>query len=410
MLSYKFPAFTIFKRGLAFRKPVKGGSGTNGRTNFDRNMPEIRRKKAWERDGEDKESWFKRKYAHVHAREKETPKPDRYGKKKAHIEKLAHVKYQTSVGQKEHRDKFEKRSAIQGLQLNPLMEYVYGTNGVAAALQGNKREYFTRLLYHGSLPQEIEKLARSRKIELVETDKHRLNLITKYAVHNNVALETKPLQPVEISHLQICNPETGTFQVSEMIFENEFKTQDVKYFNDENKKFPLGIYLDEVVDPHNVGAIIRSAYFLGADFIVMSRRNCAPLSPAVSKTSSGAVELMPIYYADKPLNFFAKSQEEGGWTFITSCLKEDSSKDKKHIAGKYMQLSDLNNVCNKLPVMLVVGNEGDGVRTTLKMRSDFFVEIPKGRNVEKDIIHGPVDSLNVSVATAILLSNLVKNA
>ena len=190
-----------------------------------------------------------------------------------------------------------------------------------------------------------------------------------------------------------------------MIFDNEYSTHDFRYLVNEKKKFPLGIYLDEVVDPHNIGAIIRSAYFLGADFIVMSRRNCAPLSPAVSKTSSGAVELMPIYHVDKPLNFFSKSQEEGGWTFVTSCLTNSDSKMKKYSTGKILEMGALNGLCQELPVMLVVGNEGSGVRTNIKMRSDFFVEIPFGRQIPNK--ETPVDSLNVSVATALLLSNLL---
>lgn len=402
MLSSSTLMITVFKRGLAIRQAVKGGLGSRN-TKLDKNLPQIRRKKAWEKAGEDKDSWFRKKYAHVHAREKNSG--DLFGKKKAHTDKLAQIEKQTKNERQEHERKFEKRSATQGLRVNPLMEYVYGTNGVLAALQGGKREYFTRLLHHGPLPTTIAQLAEKNDIKVMETDKHRLNLLTNYAVHNSVVLETKPLQPTEISHLQLCDPEAGKFQYSEMIFDNEYSTHDFRYLVNEKKKFPLGIYLDEVVDPHNIGAIIRSAYFLGADFIVMSRRNCAPLSPAVSKTSSGAVELMPIYHVDKPLNFFSKSQEEGGWTFVTSCLTNSDSKMKKYSTGKILEMGALNGLCQELPVMLVVGNEGSGVRTNIKMRSDFFVEIPFGRQIPNK--ETPVDSLNVSVATALLLSNLL---
>lgn len=406
MLKNSFIPTILSKRCFAIRS---AGTKPNKRSSFEKNMPEIGRKKAWEKAGEDKDVWFKRNYAHVHAREKQMEPKDPYGKKKAHFDKLAEIQINNKIGLKEHRGRFDKRSARHGLQVNPLMEYVYGNNGILAALQGNKREYFTRLLYHGTLSPEIQKLAKEKDIKIEETDKHRLNLITNYAVHNNVALETKPLQPLEISHLQLCDPEAGKFQFSEMVFENEFKSQESTYIKSAEKNFPLGIYLDEVVDPHNIGAIIRSAYFLGADFMVMSRKNCAPLSPAVSKTSSGAVELMPIYYVDKPLNFFAKSQEEGGWTFITSCLTDLSFKDKKYSAGKNLSLNDLGGMCNQVPIVLVVGNEGNGVRTNLKMRSDFFVEIPYGRPIEADSLKSPVDSLNVSVATALLVSSLVNN-
>lgn len=400
----------VLKRSLAVRNAVKGGTTSSGRyTNLQKNIPQIRRQKAWEKAGEDKESWFKRKYAHVHAKTKNEVRKDPYEKRKAHNERLETIERRNQSQRQEHERKFEKRSAIQGLKVNPLMEYVYGVNGVLAALQAGKREYYTRLLHHGVLPTGIARLAEEKEIEIVETDKHRLNLMTNYAVHNNVVLETKPLQPIEISHLQLCNPESGIFGYSEMVLENEFNQREFKYSVNEDKRFPLGVYLDEVVDPHNIGALIRSAYFLGADFIVMSRKNCAPLSPVVSKTSSGAVELMPIFHVDKPLTFFSKSQEDGGWTFITSCLTKSDLNFNKYTRGKTLEMSDLNGMCKELPVMLVVGNEGSGVRTNIKMRSDFFVEIPFGR--ETDLAEGsPVDSLNVSVATALLLSSLLKKS
>ncbi|QLQ81499.1 hypothetical protein HG537_0F02600 [Torulaspora globosa] len=394
---------------FAARQAVKGGTSGGRYTKLEKNIPQIRRKKAWERAGEDKESWFKRKYAHIHAREKFEQVRDPFGKKKAHEDRLTMIEKRNKVQRDEHEKKFEKRSAIQGLKVNPLMEYVYGTNGVLAALQANKREYYTRVLHYGVLPRSIAKLAEDKDVKVEESDKHRLNLLTNYAVHNNVVLETKPLQPDELSHLQMCNPETGTFQYTEMVLENDYASRESRYLVNENKKFPLGVYLDEIVDPHNIGAVIRSAYFLGADFIVMSRRNCAPLSPVVSKTSSGAVELIPIFYADKPLNFFSKSQEEGGWAFVTSCLAKSDSRSTKYTRGKTLELSDLNGMCKELPVMLVVGNEGSGVRTNIKMRSDFFVEIPFGRS---DVTGSetPVDSLNVSVATALLLNSLLRSS
>ncbi|QLL30896.1 hypothetical protein HG536_0A07110 [Torulaspora globosa] len=399
----------VLKRGFAIRHAVRGGPTATGRyTKLEKNIPQIRRKKAWEKAGQDKESWFKRKYAHIHARAKNEGVKDPFGKKKAHTDRLAMIEKRSQAQRQDHEGKFEKRSAIQGLKVNPLMEYVYGTNGVLAALQADKREYYTRVLYHGALPTSIAKLAEAKDVKIEESDKHRLNLLTNYAVHNNVVLETKPLQPDEVSHLQLCNPETGTFQYTEMQLENDYVSRELRYLVNEDKKFPLGLYLDEVVDPHNIGAVIRSAYFLGADFIVMSRRNCAPLSPVVSKTSSGAVELIPIFYADKPLTFFNKSQEEGGWAFVTSCLAKSDSRSNKYTRGKTLEMGDLRGMCKELPVMLVIGNEGSGVRTNIKMRSDFFVEIPFGR-ADVPGVETPVDSLNVSVATALLLNTLLKS-
>ncbi|CAR28737.1 ZYRO0F10868p [Zygosaccharomyces rouxii] len=408
MLSYSSFERKFVKMSLIYGA-IRGFTSCARRSGVkvDRNIPQLTRKKAWERAGEDKEAWFKRKYAHVHAKQKQQQEPrDPFGKRKAHELRLKENQRRMEQERTTHVHKFEKKNATQGLRPNPLMEYVYGTNSVLAALQGNKREYYSRLLHYGQLDPRLQKLAKSRNVELVETDKHRLNLMTNYAVHNNIILETKPLQPPEISHLQMVNPESGTIQYSELAFEDEKITQEMPYGVKNGKNFPLGIYLDEVVDPHNIGAIMRSAYFLGADFIVMSRKNCAPLSAAVSKTSSGAIELLPIFYVDKPLSFFSESQQGGGWTFVTAGLTDFTQKDKKFNSGKILELNDLEGLCEQVPVVLVVGNEGSGVRTNLKMRSDFFVEIPFGRDDEK----GPVDSLNVSVATALLINYLLKGS
>ncbi|CEP64102.1 Mrm1p LALA0_S10e02322g [Lachancea lanzarotensis] len=359
-------------------------------TKIDRNLPRERRIKAWEKAGEEKDSWFRRKYAHVHARE---------SKRDAAQRSFEKSKAESRSQSQGHRAKFNNRTVMSGLRPNPLMEYVYGTNSVVSALRANKREYFSRILYYGVLPSEVQQMAKNADIALETVDKHRLNLLTNYAVHNNIVLETKALQLPEIRELGPSTVETQSFSYQELFFDQAQERQQ-KFIVKEGKQFPLGVYLDEVVDPHNMGAIIRSAYFLGADFMVLSRRNCAPLSPAVSKTSSGATELLPIYSVDKPLDFITKSQTEGGWTFVAS----GTTKNNKFSENKTLSSGDLRGMLQEFPVMLVVGNEGVGVRTNLEMRSDFLVEIPQGRELQGT---STVDSLNVSVATAILLNNLL---
>ncbi|AMD19620.1 HCL531Wp [Eremothecium sinecaudum] len=372
---------------------------TNRPRSFDRNFPVHERKKAWERDGVQKDEWFRKKYAGVHAKQLAKEKADPYGKRASHIEKIRNEEHRNRLQYLQHKAQYAKKDAYQGLKANPLMEYLYGTNSVLAALTANKREYFSRLLYHGSLNHEIASLAKDLEIKIEETDKHRLNLLTDYGVHNNVTLECKPLQKMEISHLGACNPELGEFEYTEVFFGDQ-QPKPRKFLQTATKEYPLGIYLDEVVDPHNIGSIIRSAYYLGADFVVLSRKNCAPLSPVVSKVSSGAMEVLDVYTTDKPLQFIEKSKSEGGWTFVSSCLTKDidgSSKLSK------VELQDLNTMVQKSPVILVVGNEGNGIRTNIINRSDFFVQVPFGRGDKAT----HVDSLNVGVATAILLQNLL---
>lgn len=280
------------------------------------------------------------------------------------------------------------------------MEYLYGTNSVLAALRAKKREYFSRLLYHGDLNDQIEYLANKLSIQTEKTEKHRLNIITNYAVHNGVVLETKPLPVKELYQLNVCDSLTGVFEYSEMFLDQPEKHKS-KYLQTDKKLFPLGVYLDEVVDPHNIGSITRSAYFLGADFIAIASKNSASPSPIVSKVSSGAMEILPIFSIKDPLNFITNSQKAGGWTFITSCLINNNKipKNKKN----FVEMCDLKNMLQKFPVILVVGNEGVGVRTNVLNRSDFIVEIPFGRKGETK----RVDSLNVGVSTSIILQSLL---
>ncbi|GME86209.1 unnamed protein product [Ambrosiozyma monospora] len=167
-----------------------------------------------------------------------------------------------------------------------------------------------------------------------------------------------------------------------------------------NEKYPTGLYLDEVSDPYNVGAILRSAYFMGVDFIVMSERNCARLSPVVLKASSGAMELMPIFTCAKPLAFFDTSRTNG-WTIVSTVAP--GSKGNGGARVKVLDTEDLGKVSKGGPVLLVVGSEATGIRKNLVSRSDFVV----GLQSDRIDVDESVDSLNVSVATALLISKLL---
>ncbi|SCU85075.1 LAMI_0C10044g1_1 [Lachancea mirantina] len=388
----------------AVKVPNQAFRADKGGIKFEKNFPSERKAKAWERAGQDKDTWFKRKYAHIHAKSNEGVPNDRYGKRDAHKVRVEAGKLELKRQHREHRNKFENRDSLINFKPNPLSEYVYGVNSVQSALMAGKREFHSRLLYHGAIPEQIAKLAKFLNVTMEVVDKHRLNLLTNYGVHNNVVLETKPLQIEEISYVGQCDEASHSFQYGEYSFDG-FVDRDLSFSQSATKKYPLGIYLDQIHDPHNIGAIIRTAFFLGADFLIMSRRNCAPLSPVVAKTSSGALEYFPIFTVDKPLDFFNRSQEAGGWSFVSTGIAT-ANKHNKH---KFLQAEDLRGMLQELPVILVVGNEGEGVRTNLEMRSDFLVSIPFGGG-QTDIApvqNTGVDSLNVSVATGILLNLLL---
>lgn len=166
--------------------------------------------------------------------------------------------------------------------------------------------------------------------------------------------------------------------------------KDYKYFSvrdivEENKKIqnPLILILDRITDPHNLGAVIRSAVCLGADGIVIPRHNSAEINHTVIKTSSGSVNYIKI----------AKETNLSNTIFFL--------KDKGYfIAGTEMNCSKtIFETDFKIPLALIIGSEGEGIRNNLKNHCDFLVRIP---------MTGKLDSLNVSVSAAIFLYEIFR--
>lgn len=145
----------------------------------------------------------------------------------------------------------------------------------------------------------------------------------------------------------------------------------------------LLIALDQIEDPQNVGAIIRSAAFLGADGLITLRNHAAPLSATVSKASAGALEHFPIIQVAN-LSECLQTLKKEGFTVLGAMMGEDS------IDFKTAPVTDF--------MVLVLGNEGQGLRNLTQKRCDFLVYIPGKESTE---------SLNVSAAAAILIQNLV---
>ncbi|MCU0373192.1 MAG: 23S rRNA (guanosine(2251)-2'-O)-methyltransferase RlmB [Ignavibacteria bacterium] len=146
----------------------------------------------------------------------------------------------------------------------------------------------------------------------------------------------------------------------------------------ENIKAPLLLILDEITDPHNFGAIIRSAVCLGADGIIIPRHNSVEVNHTVIKTSSGAVNYIPIA-VETNLNNVIKTLKQNAFTVIGA----DAS------ASKITFGTDLNK-----PVCIIIGSEGKGIRKSLKENCDELIRIPMA---------GSFNSLNASVSASILL-------
>ncbi|ESQ50357.1 hypothetical protein EUTSA_v10002296mg [Eutrema salsugineum] len=270
-------------------------------------------------------------------------------------------------------------------------EVVYGVSPVLAALSVGRREFYALYVQEGlDLSsnnrkkkdkkgfEKVLKMSEKLGLDIKETSKHDLNMVADNRPHQGLVLDASPLELVKVKELDPVSPE--------------------------DEKFSLWVALDEVTDPQNLGAIIRSAYFFGATGVVVCAKNSAPLSAVVSKASAGSLEVMELRYCKNMMQFLEASAENG-WRVV------GGSVSPKAVA--------LNEVLPGSPTILVLGNEGTGLRPLVERSCTELVRIsgnmPRDVAVaESDDAEGDgfrsflaVESLNVSVAAGLFLHHLI---
>jgi len=151
----------------------------------------------------------------------------------------------------------------------------------------------------------------------------------------------------------------------------------------EGEALPLILILDEIHDPHNVGAILRSAECSGVNGVIITKHHSATITSTVTKTSAGATEHLKICQVNNLSQTIDELKEKGFW-IVGSSLEN---------AKNYTEVD------YKIPLALIVGNEEKGIRKLTASKCDFLVKIP---------MSGKIQSLNVSVATGILLFEILK--
>ena len=155
-------------------------------------------------------------------------------------------------------------------------------------------------------------------------------------------------------------------------------------------QYPLLLVLDSIQDTHNLGAILRTAECSEVHGIIVTKHNSAPLNETVVKTSAGATEFLKICPVNNLSNTLKELKDNGFW-IIGSSL--DKSPDGSAQSNIYSQID------YKIPLALVVGNEEKGIRRLTANNCDILVNIP---------MRGKIQSLNVSVATGILLFEILR--
>ncbi|WEJ97482.1 tRNA G18 (ribose-2'-O)-methylase SpoU [Yamadazyma tenuis] len=403
------------------------------RTTIDRYLPQDppKKEKEWEKRGVSKDEFFTKKYSFMsdwgkqklehkisreqrfkshkreHARmqrdddrdhrDSRTQRSDNYrDSRPQRSDSYRDSRSQTSNDYRGSRyDDFEKHSILD----NALLEYVYGRHAVLSVLKAKKRQSYEKLVYtEGKTPiTDILSMCKKYGVQTeLAASKQQLDFLTNKAVHNGVALATRKLELPTLAKLGPHDAETGTYNLD--IWNELYNAQTTIHKqvqrSSEESRNPLALYLDEITDPQNVGAIIRSAYFFGVDFIVTPSHNTARLGPAAAKAAAGALDLMDIYQVENGLKFI-RDVKESPWALVTTEVKE-STKTITH--------SQLSDILVDAPVLLVLGSEGSGVRTNIKNLSDFYVRLSKNRT-DSDAV---VDSLNVSSAASVLISSFMR--
>lgn len=145
---------------------------------------------------------------------------------------------------------------------------------------------------------------------------------------------------------------------------------------------PFLILLDNIEDPHNLGAIIRTANLAGAHGVIIPKRRAVGLTATVAKTSAGALNYTPVAKVTNLAKTMEELKEQGLW-FVCADM-----------GGEVMYRMNL-----KGPIGLVVGNEGEGVGRLVKEKCDYIASIP---------MKGDIDSLNASVAAGVLAYEIVR--
>ena len=232
------------------------------------------------------------------------------------------------------------------------MERIIGINPVTEALLNKEKNIEKLELYNGVKGEHIQKLkdlASKRNIKIFYTGK------------------------------KIENSQGVAVYISNFEYYKEF---DEVYENILKKDKSLILILDEIQDPRNFGAIIRSAEVFKVDLIIIPERNSVRINETVVKTSTGAIEYVDIAKVTNLSDTINKLKKIGYWVYGA--------------AGE----ANIDYNIEKYPdkVALVLGNEGNGIRKKVREHCDKLIKIP---------MYGKINSLNVSVATGILLSRIV---
>jgi len=203
----------------------------------------------------------------------------------------------------------------------------------------------------------IASTARDQGVVVVEADRRKLDFMSATKAHQGVIALAAVREYATVADILAVAREKG--------------------------EAPLLVVCDEISDPHNLGAIIRTAECAGAHGVIIPKRRSAGLTSIVGKTSAGAVSYLPVARVPNLPALLRELKEQGIWIYGTAAEGSAS-----------LYETDLRG-----PAAIVIGSEGDGMGRLVRESCDFLVSIP---------LRGKISSLNASAAAAVLLYEAVR--
>jgi len=238
-----------------------------------------------------------------------------------------------------------------------MTDWIFGRNAVLEALRGGRE--IEKLMVGkgaGGSVRQITGIARDRKIPVQYSEKAALDRLTEGGAHQGVAARVATFRYCEIG--------------------------DILHRAEERGEDPFIILLDGLEDPHNLGAVIRSAECCGAHGVIIPKRRSADITETVGKASAGAVEHLLCAKVPNMGQAIDGLKEAGLW--IGACDMGGTLYHQRDLTGK---------------LGLVIGGEGAGISRLVREKCDFTVSIP---------IKGKISSFNASNAAAVIMCEVVR--
>lgn len=238
--------------------------------------------------------------------------------------------------------------------------HVYGIHAVVALLKSRLRKPLRLYVSKERQDKRIESIleeANKRKIPLDYLSKGDLNLRFPDQTHQGIVAQATSLE--------------------------EYREQNLKILLEKAKKPALVLILDGVTDPHNLGAVLRTADATAVDFVIIPKDKNVGITPIVAKVASGALETIPLVRVTNLVRSLDILKEAGVWVYGA--------------AGEARQ--SIYDLDGKISIAIVMGAEGEGLRRLTREHCDGLFSLP---------MKGSVESLNVSVATAVSLYEILR--